>query len=91
MDKYIGCWKWSRELRERIIRETGLPISVGLSANKTVSKVGAGEAKPNGEQLVLAGTEKAFLGPLAVGKLPMVGRETARRLAFMGVRINFVI
>lgn len=86
MDKYIGCWKWSTELREHIIKETGLPLSFGLSVNKTVSKVGAGEVKPNGTKLVPAGTEKLFLAPLPVGKLPSVGRETERRLALMGVR-----
>ncbi len=86
MDRYIGCWKWSTELRERIIKETGLPLSLGLSVNKTVSKVGTGEAKPNGAKLILAGTEKHFLAPLRVGKIPSIGRETERRLAFMGVR-----
>ncbi len=86
MDRHIGCWKWSTELRERIIRETGLPLSFGLSVNKTVSKVGAGEVKPNGTKLVPAGTEKAFLAPLPVGKIPSIGRETERRLALLGVR-----
>ncbi len=86
MDKYIGCWKWSTELRERIIKETGLPLSFGLSVNKTVSKVGAGEVKPNGAKLIPAGTEKGFLAPLPVGKIPSIGRETERRLALMGVR-----
>lgn len=86
MDRYIGCWKWSVELRQRIIRETGLPLSFGLSVNKTVSKVGAGEVKPNGTELVPAGTEKRYLAPLPVGKLPSVGPETVRRLALLGVR-----
>ncbi|TNE55964.1 MAG: DNA polymerase IV [Bacteroidetes bacterium] len=86
MDRHIGCWTWSTELRQRIMRETGLPLSFGLSVNKTVSKVGAGEVKPNGTKLVPAGTEKLFLAPLPVGKLPSVGRETERRLALMGVR-----
>ncbi|MEZ4926953.1 MAG: DNA polymerase IV [Saprospiraceae bacterium] len=86
MDKYIGCWKWSNELRERIIKETGLPLSLGLSVNKTVSKVGAGEVKPNGAKLVPAGMEKSFLAPLRVGKIPSIGRETERRLSLMGVR-----
>ena len=86
MDKHIGCFKWSNELRERVIRETGLPLSFGLSVNKTVSKVGAGEVKPNGTKLILAGLEKSFLSPLPVGKLPSVGRETERRLSLMGVR-----
>jgi DNA polymerase IV len=86
MDKHFGCWKWSNELRARIIRETGLPLSFGLSVNKTVSKVGAGEVKPNGAKLVPAGDEKLFLAPLPVGKIPLIGRETERRLALMGVR-----
>jgi len=86
MDKHFGCWKWSNELRTRIIHETGLPLSFGLSVNKTVSKVGAGEVKPNGTKLVPAGDEKLFLAPLPVGKIPQIGRETERRLALMGVR-----
>ncbi len=91
MDRYFGCWKWSQELRQRIIRETGLPLSFGLSINKTVSKVGAGEAKPNGQKLIPAGTEKQFLAPLPVGKIPSVGKETERRLALMGVRTCYTL
>jgi len=86
MDRYVGCWKWSVELRERIMRETGLPISFGLSVNKLVSKVGTGEAKPNGTLLVRNGVERDFLSPLAANKLPGLGKETYHRLSFMGVR-----
>jgi DNA polymerase IV len=86
MDKFFGSWKWSTELRQKITRETGLPLSISLSANKTVSKVGTGEAKPNGQLLVPNGTEKPFLAPLPVGRLPGIGTETERRLIFMGVR-----
>ncbi|MCB0576898.1 MAG: DNA polymerase IV, partial [Saprospiraceae bacterium] len=85
MDKYFGCWKWSQALRQRIMKETGLPLTMALSVNKTVSKIGAGEAKPNGELLIPAGTERAFLAPLAVGKMPSIGRETQRKLALMGI------
>jgi len=91
MDKFIGCMKWSSELRQTIIRETGLPLSFGLSVNKTVSKVGAGEVKPNGAKLIPAGTEKSFLAPLPVGKLPSVGKETERRLALMGVQTCYTL
>ncbi len=86
MDRYIGCWKWSNELRQRIMHEAGLPISMGLSVNKLVSKVGAGEAKPNGALKIDTGVERAFLAPLPVGKLPGVGQETDRKLRLMGVR-----
>ena len=51
-DKCFGCYKWSLELRQRITKETGLPISFGLSVNKLVSKVGTGEAKPNGTRQI---------------------------------------
>ena len=44
--KYFGCYSWSKELRGKIMKESGLPISFGLSVNKLVSKVGTGEAKP---------------------------------------------
>jgi DNA polymerase-4 len=86
MDRYFGCWKWSQALREKVIRETGLPLSVGLSVNKLVSKVGAGEAKPNGARMIEAGIEKAFLAPLSTRKLPSVGEQTYKKLSFMGVR-----
>lgn len=36
MDRYFGCYKWSKELRQRIIKETGLPISFGLDRKSVV-------------------------------------------------------
>lgn len=86
MDRYFGCMKWSRELRQRITKETGLPISFGLSINKLVSKVGTGEAKPNGVREIPSGTEKNFLAPLSTSKIPGIGKETYKKLSFMGVR-----
>jgi DNA polymerase-4 len=85
MDKFFGCYKMATELRQRIIRETGLPISFAMSANKTVSKVGTGEAKPNGQKEILFGTEKEFLAPLSIKKIPMVGDKTYQLLRGMGV------
>jgi DNA polymerase IV len=85
MDRFFGTWQYARELREKIIRETGLPISMGLSENKTVSKVATGEAKPNNHIKVDHGTEKPFLAPLAVRKIPMVGEKTAATLRRMGI------
>lgn len=86
MDKFFGCHKLASELRQRIIRETGLPISFGLSLNKTVSKIATGEAKPNNEIRVLSGTEKPFLAPLSVRKIPMVGNVTYKALCDLGVK-----
>lgn len=86
MDRYFGCMQWSGELRDRIMQESGLPISFGLSVNKLVSKVGTGEVKPNGTISVPAGTERGFLAPLSTNKIPGIGKETYKKLSFMGVR-----
>ncbi len=86
MDRFFGCLKLASETRARIIRETGLPISFGLSENKTVSKIATGEAKPNNELRVDYGLEKAFLAPLSVKKIPMVGDKTYQTLCNLGVR-----
>ncbi|MBC3845536.1 DNA polymerase IV [Winogradskyella echinorum] len=86
MDKFFGCHKLASELRQRIIKETGLPISFGLSLNKTVSKIATGEAKPNNEIRILSGTEKTFLAPLSVKKIPMVGNVTYKSLCDLGVK-----
>ena len=86
MDRFFGCVKFASELRKRIMRETGLPISLGVSLNKTVSKVATGEAKPNNELEVPRGTEKPFLAPLSVRKIPMVGEKTYQTLRNLGVK-----
>ncbi len=85
MDKFFGSFKWAHELRETIIKETGLPISFGLSTNKTVSKIATGEAKPNGELYVPPPEVKPFLFPLSIRKIPMIGDKTYRLLRSMGV------
>lgn len=85
MDKFFGTYKFTKELREKIIRETGLPISFGLSTNKTVAKVATNEGKPNGEKKVNSGYEKYFLAPLVVNKIPYIGHKTSNLLQQMGV------
>lgn len=86
MDRFFGAFKWARELRAKIMKNTGLPISLALSVNKLVSKVATGEFKPNAEAQIAPGTEKDFLAPLAVEKIPMIGKQTASFLHDMGVR-----
>ncbi|UTW68299.1 DNA polymerase IV [bacterium SCSIO 12643] len=85
MDRFHGSYKWAKELRQRIIKETHLPISFGMSTSKTVSKVGTGEAKPNGQIEIPYGTEKRFLAPLSIKKIPMVGDKTYRKFRSMGI------
>lgn len=86
LDRYFGAFKWARELQTKIVKETRLPISLGMSVNKLVSKVATAEFKPNAQQFIKPGTEKEFLAPLTVDKIPMVGKQTASFLYDMGVR-----
>jgi len=85
MERFFGCYQLACHIRERVIKETGLPISFALSTNKTVSKVGTGEAKPNGHKQIEPGTEKSFMAPLSIKKIPMVGDKTYYLLRSMGV------
>ncbi|MGC1630940.1 MAG: DNA polymerase IV, partial [Gelidibacter sp.] len=85
MDKFHGCYKYASELRQSIIKNSGLPISFGLSVNKIVSKVATGEAKPNNQLKIDAGFEKSFLGPLSIRKIPSVGEKTYQVLRNLGV------
>ncbi|MEP3836761.1 MAG: DNA polymerase IV [Algibacter sp.] len=85
MDKFFGSYKYASELRHTIIKETGLPISFGLSANKIVSKVATGEAKPNNQLRIDHGFEKSFLAPLSIKKIPSVGDKTYQILRNLGI------
>src|SRR5450432_1927230 len=69
MDKFFGTSKYAKELREFIIKETGLPISCGLSSAKFISKMATNEAKPNGFLEIPHGKETAFLWPLGIEKI----------------------
>ncbi|PIQ48610.1 MAG: DNA polymerase IV [Cytophagales bacterium CG12_big_fil_rev_8_21_14_0_65_40_12] len=87
MDRFHNSYLMATELRKRIIKETGLPISFGMSKNKTVSKVATGVAKPNNQLKIENGTEKPFLAPLSISKIPMVGQKTQQTLFSLGVKI----
>ncbi len=85
MDRFFGTLRWTRELRDTIVRKTGLPLSFALSVNKTVAKIATGEAKPAGELTVPAEEVQPFLDPLSVRKIPMVGKKNYELLRSMGV------
>ncbi len=92
MDKFFGCHQTAKELRQRIIKETGLPISFGLSVNRTVSKIATGEAKPNNQIKINKGTEKPFLSPLYIRKIPSVGEVMYRSMCDLGIkRIQIIL
>jgi DNA polymerase-4 len=85
MDKFFGASKYARELRQEIIKETGLPISCGLSSAKFISKMATNEAKPNGFLEIPHGKEKDFLWPLGIEKINGVGKQTEQQLKNFGL------
>lgn len=85
MDKFFGASRYARDLRQQIIKETGLPISCGLSSAKYISKMATNEAKPNGFLEIPHGKEKEFLWPLGIEKINGVGKQTEAMLKSLGL------
>jgi len=77
------------EAADKLLREigatTGLPCSGGLGATRLVAKVASDQAKPRGLVWVPAGSEEAFLAPLAVRRIPGIGRVTEGALKALGI------
>ena len=68
-------------LHQTMKRETRLNCSIGIAAARVVAKVASDQAKPNGVLQVLPGLEASFLAPLAVRRLPGVGKVTEEHCA----------
>jgi len=85
MDKFFGAEKYTDELGTKIKKNSGLTISHALASNKLISKVATNEVKPAGRIAVPLGGEKAYLAPMPIRKLPMIGEKTGELLRQMGV------
>ena len=72
-------------LRDDVVEQVGLPITVGIARTKFLAKVASGVAKPNGLLEVPPDGELAFLHPLPVERLWGVGRVTAAKLHSRGI------
>lgn len=76
----------ARQLKDRISRELGFTVNVGVSCNKLLAKM-AGELEKPDKVITLFPNELAEkLWPLPVGELFMVGRATVPKLNAMGIR-----
>ena len=73
-------------LRERIKREFGLTISVGVSFNKVFAKLGSDYKKPDATTVIARGNWRDIVFPLPVGDLLFVGRSAQELLGRYGVR-----
>jgi DNA polymerase IV len=75
----------ARSLKDRVLDEAGLVVSVGVATNKLCAKVASDLRKPDALVVVPPGGEAAFLAPLPVTRLWGVGAKTRQTLADYGV------
>lgn len=73
------------EIRRRIREELGVTASIGVATSKVVAKVASERNKPDGQLVVPPGDEAAFLAPLPVRDLPLVGPKVAAKLHLYGI------
>lgn len=75
----------AQEIRKRILEETGLNASAGISINKFVAKVASDINKPNGQKTVNPEEVLAFLEDLEIRKFYGVGKVTADKMYHLGI------
>src|ERR1700704_1980636 len=76
----------ARTIREQIRAELNLTASAGVAPNKFLAKIASDWRKPDGLFVIQPEELDAFLMPLAVGRLPGVGKVTGEKLAKLGVQ-----
>ncbi|RLE01802.1 MAG: DNA polymerase IV [Candidatus Aminicenantes bacterium] len=75
-----------RQLKEKVEKELGLRVSVGVGPNKLLAKLATHQAKPGGLVEIPPGKESVFLQQLPVGCLPGVGPKAQAMLNLLGVK-----
>jgi DNA polymerase-4 len=78
----------AREIRARILEETGLTASAGISYNKFLAKLASDHRKPNGQFVIRPEKGQAFVEALPVGKFHGVGPATEAKMKRLGIHIG---
>ena len=69
------------EIKERVKRELGMTVSIGLADNKVFAKLGSDMKKPDALTVIPRENFREIVWPLPVGDLLYVGRATRAKLA----------
>jgi DNA polymerase-4 len=75
----------AKEIRARVLEETGLTASAGVSYNKFLAKLASGYRKPNGQFVITPEVGPAFIAALPVAKFHGVGPVTAAKMQRLGI------
>jgi DNA polymerase-4 len=76
----------AKEIRARILQDTGLTASAGVSYNKFLAKLASGQRKPNGQFVITPEMGADFIASLPVAKFHGVGPVTAARMQRLGIQ-----
>ena len=79
------AWATAKEIRARILEETGLTASAGISYNKFLAKLASDQRKPNGQFAVTPDMGAAWVETLPVKRFHGVGPVTARKMQALGI------
>jgi DNA polymerase-4 len=80
------AWELAKEMRARILAETGLTASAGVAPNKMLAKIASDWRKPNGQFAILPEHVADFMRELPLRKLWGVGPKSAERFAAQGIQ-----
>jgi DNA polymerase IV (DinB-like DNA polymerase) len=90
---FCKSWKEAenlgKKLKKEIFEKEKLTCTVGIGSNKTIAKLAAEKAKPNGLKVIKPEEVEKFLNPLDIDDLPGIGPKTAEKLRKIGVNKIF--
>lgn len=75
----------AQEIRQRILDETGLTASAGISINKFLAKIASDINKPNGQKTIKPHEVESFLEKLPINKFFGIGRSTTEKMHSWGI------
>ncbi len=75
----------ARAIKQQVLANTGLTVSIGVAANKLMAKIASDLQKPDGLTVVVAGQEQSVLDPLPVERLPGLGGKRGAALRAAGI------
>lgn len=75
----------AHKIRQRVKSDIGINVSVGIAGSKLVAKIASEQAKPDGLVVIPVGSDREFLSPLPIGKMPGIGKKTEHTLRGLGI------